>query len=181
MKNSKKLSFRVAFCGILSAMGIALLLITGWIPVLTYAAPLYVSFLLIPAITELGTGAGWCVWFVTALLTLIMSADKEAGAFYVFLGYYPMIRGLIAKIPGRLPRFVTKVVFFTLSIGCMYLLLIFVFRLESVVSEFKVSLWGNVAMSAVMVAIMMVADRLIGKLTQVYMRRLHPTIKKLLH
>ena len=161
----------------MAALSVALLSLTGVIPVLTYAAPLYVSFLLIPVLVETGTGGAISVWLVTCILTFLLSPDKEAVAFYVFLGYYPVIKPAFDRIPVKGLRIPAKLAFFLVSIGAMYLLLIYLFRLESVIADFRAALWLNIGACFFLAGIMMLVDVLIGRLQILYVKKLRPKLK----
>ena len=86
MKNrpleNKRQVFALAFCSLMAALGAALMLVGGVIPVMTYCSPLIAGVLLIPVLREYGGRWAWLVWLVTALLSLILSADKEAALLY---------------------------------------------------------------------------------------------------
>ena len=68
-------SFRVAFCSLMAALGVVLMMTGGLIPVMTYCSPLLAGVLLIPVMRECGVRWAWMVWIVTAALSLILSAD----------------------------------------------------------------------------------------------------------
>ena len=182
MKHSEKnQAFKVAFCGVMAALGTTLLSITGIIPIMTYAAPIYVSALLIAVMTEVGTGGAWATWFVTSVLTLLLSPDKEAAAFYIFIGYYPMVKKHFDSIKSKALRFIVKLLFFIASLAAMYVVLIYAVGMESVIQDFKeTALWANAAMFAVMVCILMVYDNLIEKLSVIYMKKLRPKLGKII-
>ena len=173
----KKKSFKIAFCGIMAALSTVLLSLTGMIPALTYAAPLYVSILLIPVLVETGKGGAWCVWAATCILTFLLSPDKEAVAFYVFLGYYPIIKSGFDKISAKPLRVILKLAFFSASIAVMYLLLIYLFRLDSVIKDFDAAVWINVGSCAFLAGIMMVFDFLVARLTALYISKIRPKLK----
>ena len=169
----KERSHTLAFCAVLSALGVALLLGGGLIPVATYAAPLLASLLLIPAVSECGAGWGWRVWAVTALLTLLLDADREAAFFYLFLGYYPLLR---REIEGRTPRplrWAVKLGWAALSVGVMYALLCFAFGLGELLEEEQ---WVNAAFFLLLCAVMLLFDRCLTPMTILYEKKLRPRL-----
>ena len=71
-----------------------------------------------------GKGAAMCTWLVTALLILILGADKEAALFYIFFGYYPVLKIVLDRIPQGFFRRLCKFSFFLLSAILMDVLLV---------------------------------------------------------
>ena len=180
MKNN--LAFKVAFCGLMAALGTVLLSITGITQIMTYAAPIYVAFLLIPVMMEIGSSAAWATWFVTSVLSLLFSPDKEAAAFYIFIGYYPIIKKHFDRIKAKPIRFLIKVLFFAVSIAAMYGLLILLLGLAYVKDSFgNVGILMEIIMYLVLVAIMMCYDVLLDRMTIVYIKKFRNKVRKTLH
>lgn len=168
----------IALGGILAALGAAVMLTGGLIPVLTYCSPLVAGLLLIPMIYEYGSGRAWMTWGVTAALALILCADKEAAFFYFFLGYYPILKRTLDRIAHRAVRLLTKLIFFAAVLALMYGLLYFVLGLESVVNDLNTaSAFLNIAVYVGLIAAMMIFDVAIVNLTKVYLRRLRPRLR----
>jgi len=161
----------------MAALSVAILLLCGVIPVLTYIAPLVASIFLIPADAELGKKWGWMTWAVVSILSLILSADKEAAFFYVFVGYYPLIKRYLDRIKTKVLRILAKLGVFVAAIGTMYLLLIFVLALPSVIADFEgVSLILNILLIALMVFIMLCFDVVAAFASRYYTVRIRPKI-----
>lgn len=103
-EESEKKSKMISFCAILTALGTVIMLTGGLIPVFTYCSPVLASVLLIAVLEEYGTQEAWMVWAVTSALSLLIGIDKEAAFFYLFLGWYPIVRSAFDKIPSRVLR-----------------------------------------------------------------------------
>lgn len=87
-----RLSFRVAFCGVLAALMIAVMLLGTMIPTTTYICPALAGVLLLPVVWEFGFRTGALLYLAVALLSLILSPNKEAALFFVLLfGWYPLL------------------------------------------------------------------------------------------
>lgn len=175
----KKASYTLSFCSLMAALGAAILLGGGLIPVATYCAPLLASLLLIPVTEEFGERYGRRVWAVTAALVLLLGADKEAAFFYLLLGYYPLLRlWMEKKVPGAL-HLPVKLGWSVLSVGVMYALLCLVFRVDAVLEDFAgVSMWVNTAFALLLCAVMLLFDRCLGPLTLLYRYKLRPRLGK---
>ena len=127
---------QIALGGILAALAVVLLTLGGVIPVGTYVAPMLASLPLIVLLTELPRGLclGW--YAVVAILGATLCPDKETAFVFVFLGWYPVARPTLDRLP-RLPRIAAKLLVFNLAVAALYALLILVFRLEALVNEAK--------------------------------------------
>lgn len=91
-------SMRLAFCSMVTAAGTAVLVLTGLIPVGTYALPALAGVLLVPVVAEAGAGWAVSVYFAQALLSVLVAADKEAVLFFIiFFGYYPVLKAVLEK------------------------------------------------------------------------------------
>lgn len=168
----------VAFCAMMAALGTVIMLTGGLVPVFTYCSPLIASLLLIPVLTEYGSGRSWAVWFVTTVLSLLIGTDKEAGFFYLFLGWYPIVKPHADAIPGKLPRLAVKAAIFSASVTAMYGLLCFVFRIGEILESFSASKWINAGFLVLLVASMLLYDVVLLRMALVYRYRLLPKLRK---
>lgn len=167
----------IALCGVLTGLGVAVMLTGGLIPVMIYCSPLIAGLLLIPVLHEYGSGRAWMVWGATAILALILCADKEAAFFYLFLGYYPILKRHMDRIRGKAGRLLLKPMFFAAALAFMYGLLYFVLGLESVVNDLNTaSAIVNAVVYLGLVAAMMIFDLAIENMTKLYVRRLRPRL-----
>ena len=95
MKHTRKL----ALCGVVSAMTLAVLLIGSVIGVGTYAAPLFASLMLMPVGMSAGTKSQLLSWLCVGLLSLILLTDREeAFMFLLVFGWYPAVRPYLERL-----------------------------------------------------------------------------------
>lgn len=173
-------SFAVAFCSLMAALGTGFMMTGGLIPVLTYCSPLLAGVLLIPVLREYGARWAVLVWLVTALLSMILCADKEAAFFYFFLGYYPILKGPLDRVRPKGLAFVCKLLFFAASLGAMYGLIQFVFRLDFGLEELEeLGRYAGLAFYALLCATMLIYDRALRNLALLYEYRLRPRLKRM--
>ena len=173
-------SRRVAVAGIAVGLSAALLLSSGLLPVMTYAAPLAAGLVLVPVVLSIGRGWALLTWVATALLTLLLGADKEAALFYLFVGWYPAVKWTLeGHVRGKWPCLLLKALIFSLCLAAMYSLLAFVLHTEAVLAEFsELGTAMSAAFFVLMLAVLLVYDRLIGPLTVLYVQRIEPRIAK---
>ena len=138
----------------------------GLIPVLTYCSPLIASLFLIPILREFGKGRAWMTWAVTAALSAILCADKEAAFFYIFLGFYPILKPSFDRL-GK-PGWIVKLLYFAAALAAMYGLILFVLRLDVEIegTGFMVALYIALA------AVMLLFDFVLQRLTFLYDARI---------
>ncbi len=179
MRNkSRKASRAVALCALMAALGAVIMAAGGLIPVATYCSPMIAGVLLLPVMSELGNRWAWMTWAVTAALALLLSVDREAAFLYLFLGYYPILRPFLDALHTAALRFFCKLAFFTLTLGAMYALLLWVFRLPSLLEDFGgFAFWMNLLFFAALVAVMMLFDVALARLHLYWLSRLRPRLK----
>lgn len=112
-----------------------LMLFGSVLAVLTYAAPLLASVCLIPVIREFGSVKAWLCWAVSAVLSVLLSPDKELAFYYAAVCYYPIIRRHFLKLKPTALRIMAKTLFFMVVEAVLYVFLYFVLKLEAVVKD----------------------------------------------
>ena len=170
-------STRMALSGMLVALSVVLMLTGGLIPVMTYVSPLLAGLLLLPLLLEFGAATAWTAWGAAALVVLLLGIDREAAFFYLFFGYYPIIKWRLDKLRGKGLRLLCKSALFAVSAGVMYALLAFVIRLDAVLADFgEMGVWMTAAFFALLVVCMLLYDRLLFPLLMLYDTKLRPRL-----
>lgn len=176
--NIRKRSAKTAFCGVMTALGVTLMTLGGLIPLATYVSPLAAGLLLIPVLLEYGKKTAWLMYLATALVSVMLSADKEAAFFYIFLGYYPILKPRLDRVSPRLARAGAKAGYFALAIGAMYAFLCFILKLDAILAEFRETVFIiNAVFFALFVACMMLYDVLLVRFIFYYARVLRPKLR----
>lgn len=128
----------VALCGLLGALAIVIMLLGGWLPLFTFCCPVLVMFLMVPVMRECGDK--WAlVWYavVCALSLILTLSNPEAATIFIFLGYYPVLRKYLDRIRLFPLRLACKLLIFNGAVALAYTLLIFLFRLEELLQEYR--------------------------------------------
>ena len=105
-------SRRMALCAMMAALGTAVLMMGGLIPLATFCAPALAALALVPVQVEYGRKYALGVYVATAALGLILCADREAALVFACLGHYPAIRDRFNRIRPRALRVAAKLVLF---------------------------------------------------------------------
>lgn len=148
----------MALGGIMAALAVVIMCMGGLIPVATFICPMACMMLLVVVIARCGNRVGWAWYGAVAILSALLGPDKEAAAVFAFLGYYPILKPKMDKLPLK---WLWKLIYFNAAILLMYWLLLNVLGMAQVVDEF-----------AEMGAVMTAATLVMGNFTFVMLDRL---------
>lgn len=175
---SRQQSSKIAFCGLMVALSVTLMLTGGLIPVATYCVPMFTGILLLPMLLEYGKKTAWTAYAATALITMLMDTDKEAAFFYLFFGYYPLIKWDIERIKNKHLRFICKMLLFNGSMLIMYAILAFLLNMQALVEEFT-QMGGLFLVLFIFIfdLCLVLYDRLLFPLILLYVNRIQPKLR----
>ena len=168
---------RMALCGVLAALAVALMFLGGTVPFASIACPVLASLVLIPVYCECGWKWGLLRYAAVAALAALLAPEKEAAVLFVFFGYYPMLRKLIGRLRVRAAAWAVKLVYVNAAVFAAYGLMLYVFHLTAVMEDFE-------GMGKAMLAVLLVLanvtfviyDVLIARLEVYYHVRLRPKL-----
>lgn len=175
---SRKESSKIAFCGLMVALSVVLMLSGGLIPIATYCAPMAGGLLLLPILLEYGKKSAWTAYAATSLITLLLGVDKEAAFFYLFLGYYPLLKWEIERIKNRRLHLPCKLLFFNASVIIMYLILGFLLNMQAIIQEFTDM--GGVLLVIFLITLnicMVLYDKLLFPMIYLYANKIKPRLR----
>lgn len=176
--SSREQSTKIAFCGLIVGVAVVLMLAGGIIPIATYCTPMLAGILLLPVLLEFGQKAALTAYAATALISLILGIDKEASFFFLFLGYYPIVKWQLDRIKSKPLRLLSKLCIYNLSVVLMYALLGLVLNMEAIVAEFSGMGAGLLATFVVLFNVcMLMYDRLLMPLVFLYANRIRPKLR----
>lgn len=171
----KNQSVRLAFCGMLTALAVAVMLCTYLIPAATYALPATAGVILIAAVIEIGASWAWPVYVASSVLSFLLAADKEAAVIYVlFFGYYPIVKALIER--RKLKRGVTvllKALVFNAAMVLYFFAALYIlaipresFYFFGVYMPYAFLIFGNI--------LFFLYDYTVSGMVMLYFQRIHP-------
>lgn len=162
-------SRRMALGGVMAALTVVILSLGSLIPLATFVSPLLAMVCLIPLVCRYGPGTALTVYAGAGILSLFLCADKELAFLYVFLGWYPALRPRLERLSPKVIKAAIKCVLFSAAMVAMYLLLIYLFRMEAVAAEFAE--YSALAVAGLLVlgnATFLLFDRALGQLMRLY-------------
>jgi hypothetical protein len=123
-----------AIGGVLAALAVVVMCLGGLIPFATFVCPVLCMLILKMVVSLCGHRIGWAWYGAVAILSLLMGPDKEAAALFLFLGYYPLIKSKLDRMPLS---WLWKTILFNASVLFMYMLLIRLFGMHELSTEFQ--------------------------------------------
>ena len=161
----------------MAAAGTALMLLSGAVPIFTYAAPLLASLFLCPVCSRAGNRIAAAVWVITAGLSLLLGADKEAAFFYLFFGWYPIVKPLLDRIGSKGVRIAVKTVLFAGLALVMLVLTVLLLGIGESVTGTPGLHMLDLAFLAAIVLCMLLFDKALEKLMPLLLRLTEKLLK----
>ena len=132
-----KKSFRIAFCGLITALSAALMISTSIIPAATYAFPCLAGIMLVAVVIEFGEKWALLSYVSVSILSLFLAGDKEAVVYFIaFLGFYPTVKSFIERLKSKALQMIIKYAVFTVCIIAAFLVCKFILAIPD--EEFTV-------------------------------------------
>lgn len=177
-EQGRRQSTKIAFCGLIVALSVTLMLAGGLIPVATYCAPLYAGILLLPILLEYGKKTAWTAYAAIALVSLMLCPDKEAAIFFLFFGHYTALKCELDRCKAKPLRLALKLLVYNGLLLVMYAMMAYVLGMREVLAEFREM---NGALAAAFVVLfdfcMLLYDKLLAVFALAYIKKLRPRLK----
>jgi len=106
----------------------------GMIPATTFVCPAMCMLLLKAVRKHFPTRIGWAWYGAVAILSLLLSPDKEAAAVFAAIGYYPLLKPAMDKLKLN---YLGSVLLFNALILALYWLLMHIFGMAELLAEFE--------------------------------------------
>lgn len=123
-----------ALGGVTAALAVVIMCLGGLIPFATFVCPMLCMLMLQFVANACGRRIGWAWYGAVAILSLLMGPDKEGAALFLFLGFYPLIKPSLEKLPLS---WLWKAILFNAAILLMYTVLIHLLGMAALASEFQ--------------------------------------------
>lgn len=130
---STKNAASIALGGVLASLAVTITCLGGLIPAATFVCPMISMLILSVVLKRCGGRIAWAWYGAVAILSVLLSPDKEATAVFTFLGYYPIIKPKLDKLPLR---WLWKLLLFNAAVLLMYWLLMHIFGMAQIMQEF---------------------------------------------
>ncbi len=176
----RKKTQKITLCGVFGALALLVMLAGDLLPMALYICPALAGLLILPVAHEAGARTGYLFYAGISLLSLLMLPDREPAVLFIaFLGYYPLLKFLLEKLPGKLLQWLIKLVLFNATMIGAYWLMLHLFGFEALAADFADMTGPLLAVLLAMANVTFVLyDVLITRLLWVYIRVLYPRIAK---
>ena len=128
----------IALGGVFAALAVVIMLVGGYIPIGTFAAPIFAGICLLPIAMELGTKWALLCYLAVSIISAMLVPDQELVLFFIVLfGYYPVLQPKLAKIKSKVLRMVAKLVIFNVAVAAVYAVLLLLLASPGLIAEFS--------------------------------------------
>ncbi len=126
----------VAMGGVFSALALVIMLAGGYIPVGTFAAPIFAGLCIVPIGIDIGPKWAILSYVAVAVLAALLVPDLELVLFFVvLLGYYPQLQPRFLRLRSKILRTAAKLLLFNLSVTAVYSAMLFLFTSPALQTE----------------------------------------------
>lgn len=171
MNKRKELSFKVALGGIVSALSLVLMIISGVAVSLEYAIPMITGALLMVLVVEFGKGFAGIIYVVVSILSLLLLGNKEPAVMYLmFFGYYPILKSVLEQRLKKISCWIIKYLIFNISMVASYFVVTRIFM----ISFDDIKEFGKFALPLLLLAgniLFFMYDVLLTRLVSIYIYR----------
>lgn len=171
-----KQSYKVSLGGIISAISIVIMFLTGFGPFLTYVCPMFAGALTIIVVIE--ADKKWAIetYAAVSILSLFMTPDREASLIYIFLlGYYPILKILLEKVRSRIIEWILKIAVFNISVISCYWLFINIFMPTALDSLNDWGRYGVLIFLLLSNVVFLIYDYFLNSVAELYCKWFRPT------
>lgn len=162
----------LAFAGVFCALSVSLLCAGGILPFASYTAVVLAAAVLLVVREECRRGLAWACFFAAALLSLLLTADRECALAYCCFGYYPLLKPRFDALRPAALRAAAKTAFFALAAAVMAALLALLLGAEALLAELAAQApWLTAVTLALLALVFVFSDIALTRLTMLYRRR----------
>lgn len=132
MARRSALSFNIAYCGIMVAFSVIIML-AALIPSMTYVLPAFSGLCIWTISEQISRKWGLLSYAASAALCFVLIPEIEADLYYVFFfGYYPLIKELVEKIRPKILAFLAKLGIFNTTVVIAFWILSHIMNLDQI-------------------------------------------------
>ena len=132
MAKNDRLSFNIAYCGIVIALS-TIIMLAALIPSMTYVLPAFSGICIWTISEQINKKWGLLSYIASAMLCFILIPEIEADLYYLFFfGYYPIIKEYVEKIRPKFLAFIAKLAIFNIAVVIAFLILSNIMNLEQI-------------------------------------------------
>ena len=171
-----KQSNKVTIAAMLSALAAALML-TSYFPYLTYAIPAVSGLFIMAAVIILNSKWAFGAYLTSAFLVFLSSEPESKLLYIAFFGYYPIVKAMVEKTGKGIIEWPVKLIIFNCAMAAVY------FGFSKIIGisadDFGELGEAGIWLLALLADVVFVLyDIAISNMAVVYLKSIHPKIKK---
>lgn len=177
MKNNTQ---KIALCGVTAALATVLLLMGFLFPFATYACPAAAACLLLPIVYEYKEKTAFTLYCAISFLALFLVPDKELTFMFIFVfGLYTVIKFSIDRLKSKPIKLLLKFLYINVSLAVSYGILLFIFPVQALLSEFSDYSLAFMALLLLMFNVtFFIYDKAVEKVLILYVYKFRPKLFK---
>ncbi len=171
-------SYKVALGGIVSALCLVSMFMTGVIPILSLALPMISGTLMMIIKEEVSTGWSFLTYTAVSLLSLFITFDKESSIMFIFLfGLYPILKTFFDRIKNKPLRILAKLLYYNVSVTIAFQITFNLFGMQELADEMNQYFQhGMLILLIITNPAFLMYDYVLNNLIYIYYTKLKPKI-----
>lgn len=171
-------SYKVALGGIISALCLVSMFLTGVIPILSLALPMIAGTLMMIIKVEVSTGWSFLTYIAVSMLSLFVTFDKESSVMFIFLfGLYPILKTFFDKVKLKLVRVLSKLIYYNVSVTIAFQITFKLFGMEELANQMNQYFpHGMLVLLIATNPVFLMYDYVLNNLIDIYYKKLKPKI-----
>ena len=172
-------AYKIALGGIISALCLLTMFMTGIFPVLSILLPMISGIFMMIMVSEININWAFLTYISVSLLSLMLTSDKESVLIFItFFGHYPITRFLINRINSKALKAVLKFSLFNICIIIFFLFTTYVLKLTAFLEEInEFGTYGKPAILVFVNIIFVLYDYNLSIFYELYNKKLKPFLK----
>ncbi len=132
----RDISYRVALGGIVSSLCLLCMFLAGIMPMFYLILPMIAGILLMIIAEEVSLSWAWLTYIAVVILSLFITADKEASLVFIMIfGHFPIIRLHLEKVKLKLLRWFIKLAVFNVCAVSFFYVTVYIFGIREMLEE----------------------------------------------
>lgn len=132
----RDISYRVALGGIVSSLCLLCMFLAGIMPMFYLILPMIAGILIMIIAEEVNLSWAWLTYIAVGILSLFVTADKEASLVFIMIfGHFPIIRLHMEKIKLKLLRWLIKLAIFNACAVSFFYVTVYIFGIREMLEE----------------------------------------------
>ena len=166
---------QIALGGMMGALSVVCMLLTGLIPMADFALPAIAGVFLIPVVIDAGYKAACTAFGAVSILSAMIAPNKECALYYIALfGFYPIVKSLIERRKGRILPWIYKLILFNICAAAIVLSAMFIFLFPSYTEMMEDAWWVFAGGWVLLNGVFVVYDIALTRLITGYLRWFRP-------